>query len=122
MDVISGNTCAAAEITYLNSCQSRFSGVYLVVEVFQDTWRSNEENPSAYWRETLSCPLMASNYKICISFRSRSGLVPDTDHPLDFLSYLVLQACISFVVFQTKEAPLCCCLVRIKMPLLTCSW
>ena len=38
--------------------------------------------------------------------------------PWIFLSYLVLQACISFVVFQTKVAHLCVCLVRIKMPLL----
>ena len=40
------NIWAAAQIIYLNSCQSRFSGVYLVFDVFQDTWPSNKENPS----------------------------------------------------------------------------
>ena len=44
------------------SWKSRFSGVYLVLEVFPDTWNSNKENPSVYWNATLSCPLMASNY------------------------------------------------------------
>ena len=28
----------------LNSCRSRFSGVHLVFEVFQDGWCSNKEN------------------------------------------------------------------------------
>ena len=36
----SQNIWAAVEICYLNSCQSRFSGVYLVFKVFQDTWHS----------------------------------------------------------------------------------
>ena len=38
------------------------------------------------------------------------------------VSYLALDACISIVfqVFQTKVAPLLFCLIRIKMPLLTC--
>ena len=65
------------KIYYQNSCQSCFSGVYLVFEVFQDTLQSNKENPSVYWHATLSCPLMASNcanvYVVLISFRSRSG-------------------------------------------------
>ena len=37
-----------------------------------------------------------------------------------FVIYLLLQACIPFVVFQTKVAHLCFCLVRIKMSLLSC--
>ena len=53
---------SGGRIFYLNSCQSRFSGVHLVLEVFQDTWRSNKESPSAYWGENLSCPIMTSNY------------------------------------------------------------
>ena len=41
---VNSQTCErAAEMYYLNSCRSRFSGVYLVFEVFQDTWRSNKE-------------------------------------------------------------------------------
>ena len=28
---------------YQNSCRSRFSGVYLIFEVFQDIWHSNTE-------------------------------------------------------------------------------
>ena len=46
------------EISYLNSCRSRFSGVYLVFEVFQLAWCSNKENPSAFWNATLSCPFI----------------------------------------------------------------
>ena len=34
---------AAAQIVYLNSCQSRFSGVYLVLKVFRDIWPSKKE-------------------------------------------------------------------------------
>ena len=44
--------------------------------------------------------------QIHISLRSRSDLVLDADHALDFFSHLVLQACISFVAFQTKVAHL----------------
>ena len=51
--------------------------------VFQDTWRSKEENPSAHWKATLSCPLLASNYANLHSFRSRSGCWP----------FLGLQSC-----------------------------
>ena len=29
---------AAAQIIYLNSCQSRFSGMYLVLQVFRETF------------------------------------------------------------------------------------
>ena len=54
------NMWAAAEIYYQTLCQSHFSGVYLVSEVFQD-WRSKKENPSLYWHATLSCPFMAWN-------------------------------------------------------------
>ena len=53
---------AGAQIIYLNSCQSRFSGVYLVFEVFRNIWPNNMENPGVYWHATLSCPLMASSY------------------------------------------------------------
>ena len=73
-------TWAAAQIICLNSCQSRFSGVHLVLQVFRDIWPSNKENPSVYWHATLSCPFMASNYAnsylVPISFWSRSGCWP----------------------------------------------
>ena len=80
--------------------------MYLVFEVFQDTWRSNKENPSVYWGATLSCPLLASNlYK----FVSCSDLVLISflaaDHALDF-SYLALQACISFCRVSDKSGTL----------------
>ena len=90
--------CGGANF-YLNSRQSRFSGVYLVLKVFRDIWPSNKENPSVYLHATLSCPFLASNYSISylvpISFRSRSDLVLISDHALDFLSDLAFQACIS---------------------------
>ena len=41
--------------------------------------------------------------QIRISFRSRSNLVLDADHSLEFLSYLVLQACISFCSVSDKS-------------------
>ena len=41
--------------------------------------------------------------QIRISFRSRSDLVLDADHALDFLSYLVLQACILFCCVSDKS-------------------
>ena len=64
-----------------NPCRSRFSGVYLVFEVFLDTWHSHKENPS-----TLACYLVLSldDLKLC-KFISRSDLVLDADHSLDFL-------------------------------------
>ena len=111
---------AAAEIDYQNSCQSRLSGVYLVSGVFQDTWRSNKENPSVYWGATLSCPLMASNcansYLVPISFWSRSGCWPFLGifYPISFYKRVS-----HFVVFQTKLAHLCFRIIRMKMPLLT---
>ena len=49
-------------ITTIILCQSRSSGVSLVFQVFQETWRSNMENLSIYWNATLPCPLMASIY------------------------------------------------------------
>ena len=73
-----GPMWAALEIYYQNSYQSRFSGVYLVFEVFQDTWHSKKENPSVCWYATLPCPLIASNY-------ATSDLVLDADNCLDFL-------------------------------------
>ena len=94
---------AAAQIIYLNSCQSRFSGVHLVLKVFRDIWPSNKENPSIYWHATLSSPLMASScttsYLVPISFWSRS----DADYALDFLSDLAFQACISFCSVLDKS-------------------
>ena len=42
--------------------------------------------------------------QIRISFRSRSDLVLDADHALDFLSYLVYIRVPRFVVFQTSGA------------------
>ena len=41
--------------------------------------------------------------QIRISFRCRSDLVLDADHALDFLSYLVLQVCISFCSVSDKS-------------------
>ena len=74
-----------------------FSGVYLVLYVFRGIWPSNRENPSVYWHATLSCPSWPQIMQICMSFRSRSDLVLDDDHALDyFLSDLAFQARISF--------------------------
>ena len=50
----------------LNSCQSRFSGVYLVFKVFQDILYSNKENP-------VNGLQLCKFVLILISFRSRSG-------------------------------------------------
>ena len=80
---------------------SRFSGTYLVFQIFQDTWRSNKENPSVHWGANLSSPLLDSNYAIRISFRSRSDLVLDADHSLDF-PILFHRSASRFVAFQTK--------------------
>ena len=108
----------AAEIYYPTSCRSCFSSVHLVFEEFQDAWRSNKENPSAYWNATLSCPFVASNhansYLVPISFWSRSGCWPCLEfvYPISFY-----RRASRFVVFQTKVAHLCFCLVRIQMPL-----
>ena len=41
--------------------------------------------------------------QIRISFRSRSDLVPDADHALDFLSDLAFEACISFYSVLNKS-------------------
>ena len=99
-------------MNYLNSCQSCFSGVYLVFEVFQDTWRSNKQNPSVYWNAACLVPSWPQIMQIRISFRSRSDLV---------LAWLSFSNSISFCrrishfpVFQRKLAHLCFCLVRIK--------
>ena len=58
----------------------------------------NKGNPSVSWHATLSCP-WSQMMQIRISFRSRSDLVLDADHALDFLSDLAFQACISFIAF-----------------------
>ena len=62
-----------------------FQACYRVFEVFQDTWRSNKENPSVCWTANLSlsfqglklCEFVSRSHLvlICISFPSRSGLV-----------------------------------------------
>ena len=49
--------------------------------------------------------------RLC-KFVSRSDLVLDADHALNFLSNLVLQAC--FIAFQTKVVYVCFCFVRLK--------
>ena len=80
--------------------QSYFSGVHLVFQVFQETWCSNKQNPSANWNATLPCPLWPQSMQIHISFRSRL----DADHSLDFLgTYFILQACISFLKHFGQE-------------------
>ena len=109
---------AGAEIYHQYSCWSCLSGVYLVFEVFQETWHSNKENPSVCWHATLSYPLLASNYAhlylVPISFCSRSDLVLDADHSLNFLGtqesvrncWLALQTCISFCSVSDKSGAL----------------
>ena len=76
--------------------------MYLVFEFFQDTWHSSNENPSASWHATLSCPLMASNYAnaylVPISF-----WMPSTtwtfQEPISFYRRVS-----RFEAFQTKVA------------------
>ena len=84
--------------------------------MFQDTWRSNKENPSADWNAALSCPFMASNYAnshlVPISFWMLT--MPWIFNPISFYRRVS-----RFVVFPTKVAHSCFCLVRIKMPLHT---
>ena len=55
---------------------ARFSGVYIVFEVFQVTWRSNKESPSVYWTDTLVVSF--NGLKSC-KFVSRSDLVLHAD-------------------------------------------
>ena len=75
--ITSRDGCVLLKIYYLISCQSRFSGVYLVFKVFQDIWYSNKRNPGKSWSATLSCPSTASNYVnwhlVLISFYRVSG-------------------------------------------------
>ena len=63
---------------YQNSCQSRFSGVYLVLEVFQDTGHSNKK--ILVYTRMLPClvPQWPQIVQTSISFRSRSHLVLNT--------------------------------------------
>ena len=62
---------------HLNSCQSRLSGVHLVLLVFRDIWPSNIRKILVY---TGMLPYLAPSWpqikQIRISFRSRSDLVP----------------------------------------------
>ena len=113
------NIWAAAQIISLNSCQSRFSGAHLVLQVFRDIWPSDKENPSVHWHATLSCPFMSSNYAnpylVPISFWSRSGCWACLWF---FYPNLLFRRASCFIVFWTKVAPECFCLVRLKMPLL----
>ena len=111
------------KIYYLNSCQSRFSGVYLVLEVFQDTWRSNKENRSACWKLEC-CPVWSLHgLKLCKSV-SRSDLVPISFWMLTtpWILYPIWfdRHASRFVVFQTKLAHSFFCLVPINMLLLMC--
>ena len=48
-------------------------------------------------------PSWPQSMPLRISFRSRSDLVLDVDHALDFLSYLDFQACISFYSVLDKS-------------------
>ena len=48
-------------------------------------------------------PSWPQSMQLRISFRSRSDLVLDADHALDFLSYLVFQACMSFYSVLDKS-------------------
>ena len=48
---------------------------------------------------------------IRISFRSRSDLVLDADHALDFYPTSFYRRTSRFIVFQTKVAPECSCFV-----------
>ena len=90
--------------------------------VFSSRWEANDthrwhdepwilsDGPTTtttiFWAHLAGAPFFISRVPpddIRISFRSRSDLVLDADHALDFFSYLVLQACISrFVVFQWR--------------------
>ena len=78
------------------------------IALIKDIWRSNKE--ILVYTGVLPClvPSWLQIMQIRISFRSRSDLVLDADHALDF-SYLVLQACISFC---SKMRHLCFCPVR----------
>ena len=68
------------KLSTLNSCQSRFTSVHLVLWVFRDIWPSKKENPNVFWHATPCCPFMAPNYAnsylVPISFWSRSGCWP----------------------------------------------
>ena len=81
----------------LNSCQSRFSGVYLVFEVFQDTWRSNGE--ILVHTGMLPC----HSDLVLISFWMLT--MPWICYPISFYGRVS-----RFVAFQTKVAHLCLCL------------
>ena len=109
------NMWAAVEIYYQNSCQSRSSGMYLVFEVIQDTWRSNMQIPSAYWNATLSCPLMASScafsYLVPISFWMLT---------IPWTCILCWQACISFCSISDESGTFLFLPCSQKMPLLMC--
>ena len=95
------NTRAAAQIIYLNSCQSRFSGVYLVLKVLRDIWPSTKVRKILVYAGTLPCPAL-HGLKLC-KFVSRSDLVLDADQSLDLLSDLAFQACISFCSVLDKS-------------------
>ena len=85
---------------YQSSCQSRFSGFYRCFGTFGSPIREN-----LVYAGMLPChaPSWPPNMQIRISFRSRSDLVLDADQSLDFSSYLVLQACLSFYSVLDKS-------------------
>ena len=56
--------------------------------------------------------------QIRISFRSRSDLILDADHALDYLSISWNRRASRFVAFRTKVEHLCFCLVRTEMLLI----
>ena len=86
-------------IEYPNSCQSRFSGVHPVFEVFQDTWRSDKEILVHTGMLPCLVPSWPQTMQIRISFRSRSDLVLDVDHALDFYPISFYRHVSRFVVF-----------------------
>ena len=59
-------------------------------------WHSDKEIQVYTGMLPRLAPSWPQILQIRISFRSRTDLVLDADHALDFLSYLVLLACISF--------------------------
>ena len=84
--------------------------MHSVLEVFYDTWHSNMESPSACWNATLSCPLVASYYAslslVRISFWMLTipgGVLGTQSKERLVVSYLMLQACISFYSASDKS-------------------
>ena len=85
------NTWVAVEIYYQNSCLSRFSGVYLIFEVFQDAWRANKENPSvpiSFWMVFLSYLVLQARISVCsISDKSSASLFLPCSQKMSLLTW-----------------------------------